>query len=490
MPEPLIVPLVSQKWVKEPTAVALLPAAPNNWQVGIPEASPGLAKRVQLYARQKGMKEWQHLGDASSHYWSGAHDIGVAVTPGHGAGKESLEDRFHLSYFDNSNRVQSAVLECRVAPVLLASSLDPVESVYVVRSALSEKFVGELARLLTRCEGKPKLIPIEPVAVAHDLWMQDTTEIGVSPVPDGKGVKQIPVPLGGLRAKHDGIKTDALDQTVREHFARDPRFVPVQAAESRADTRWIDWFGNLEVSPPVPGFPHGRVLTGFQKELRFHPDLIAFLEAQKVQCPPLYLDVSWLTIGHVDEIINFVPAKGGKGFRALLPSPNRAKMILEKAVGDGHSDAAVFAGTKQETTILKLLRDVADTPETRIIENSLAKTRETLSSELGLAPADIVSLPVLFKNGLAVIPNGVNSLVVGKDVIIPAPNGPKVGGADLFEAAIRERLEPLGLRLHFVDIHEPYHVRSGEIHCGTNAVRRLKNPRWWGKTSPPISPNM
>ncbi|MBC7806478.1 MAG: hypothetical protein H7145_10045, partial [Akkermansiaceae bacterium] len=388
--------------------------------------------------------------------------------------------RFRLSYFDDNNRVQSATsLECRVAPVLLASSLDPVVSVFVVKSALSEKFVAELARLLPRCDGKPTLTPIESVTVPHDLWMQDTTEIGVCAVPDGRGVKQIPVPLGGLRGKHEGIKTAALDQTVREHFAADPRYVSVQAAESRPDTRWIDWFGNLEVSPPVPGYPHGRVLTGVQKELRFHPDLIAFLEAQKLQCPPLYLDVSWLTIGHVDELINFVPAKSGKGFRALLPSPNAAKVILEKAARDGHGDVLVFAGTKQETTVSKILREVADTQETRTIEASLVATREKLAAELGLTQTDIVSLPVLFKDGLAVIPNGVNSLVIGKDIVIPAPNGPRVGNTDLFEMAIRDRLAPLGLRLHFVDIHEPYHVRSGEIHCGTNAVRRLKNPRWW-----------
>jgi protein-arginine deiminase len=294
-------------------------------------------------------------------------------------------------------------------------------------------------------------------------------------------VKQIPVPLGGLRGKHDGIKTGALDQTVRDYFTADPRYVPIQAAESRPNTRWIDWFGNLEVSPPVPGFPHGRVLTGFQKELRFHPDLIAFLEAQKLQCPPLYLDVSWLTIGHVDELINFVPARDRKGFRALLPSPSLAKTVLEDAIKNGHGKVPVFAGTKQETTVAKLFNDVADTVETRAIETSLTETRKQLAAELKLEEGDIVRLPVLFKGGLAMIPNGVNSLVIGKDILIPAPNGPRIDGNDLLEKAIRERLAPLGLRLHFLDIHEPYHVRSGEIHCGTNAARRLKNPRWWDR---------
>ncbi len=432
--------------------------------------------RITVYERDG--NRWRLVGNGTEARTVSNGQAGVAVVPlATGKGRK-LTDHFTAQLAEPQGKMLGSTL-CRIAPVLLASSLDPVVSVFVVKSALSEKFVGQLAKLLLRCEGKPTLVAIEPVAVPHDLWMQDTTEITVSSVPDGRSVKQIPVPLGGLRGKHDGIKTGALDQTVREHFAGDPRYVPIQAAESRPNTRWIDWFGNLEVSPPVPGFPHGRVLTGFQKELRFHPDLIAFLEAQRLQCPPLYLDVSWLTIGHVDELINFVPAPNRKGFRALLPSPALAKSLLEEAIKNGHGEAPVFAGTKQEITVAKLFHEVADTDETRTIETSLAETRKQLAAELRLEDGDLVTLPVLFKGGLAVIPNGVNSLVIGKDILIPAPNGPRIGGNDLFEKAIRERLVPLGLRLHFLDIHEPYHVRSGEIHCGTNAVRRLKNPRWW-----------
>lgn len=472
MKEPLIAPVVSEKHLEQPAAVAPLPQ--KNTPVVVRFVVPNTASMTSLLVYERNGDRWQFVGDGTKPRTVLNGQAGIAVIP-----TPPTNATIFTASLTKPNGKELGSIVCRVAPVLLASSLDPVVSVFVVKSGLSEKFVGELARLLPKCDGKPTLVPIEPVSVPHDLWMQDTTEIGVCTVPDGRSVKQIPVPLGGLRGKHDGIKTDALDQTVRDYFASDPRYVPVQAAEPRANTRWIDWYGNLEVSPPVPGFPHGRILTGVQKELRFHPDLLAFLQAQKLQCPVLYLDVSWLTIGHVDELINFVPATSGKGFRALLPSPNVAKLLLEKAVKEGHGGTPVFAGTKQETTVSKLLSEVADTQESRLIETSLVETRKRLESELGLTQSDIISLPVLFKDGLAVIPNGVNSLVIGRDIIIPAPNGPQIGTGDLFETAIRERLEPIGMRLHFVDIHEPYHVRSGEIHCGTNAVRRLKNPRWW-----------
>ncbi len=51
---------------------------------------------------------------------------------------------------------------------------------------------------------------------------------------------------------------------------------------------------------------------------------------------------------------------------------------------------------------------------------------------------------------------------------------------DLFEAYIQVRLEALGLTVHFVDSWY-YHIRLGEIHCGTNALRQMPETsvKWW-----------
>ncbi|GAB4468391.1 MAG: hypothetical protein OHK0029_40750 [Armatimonadaceae bacterium] len=371
-----------------------------------------------------------------------------------------------------------------VAPVLLASALDPVESVWVVRNRLTRKFTEELAALVAKTEGAPTVRYVEHSDSSSDIWMQDTVEFAVSSYPEGStGSRQIITPLTGLRSKHDmGLNCAPLDARVREMVTRElPAAVPVDVGEPLPGRRWIDWYGNLEVSPPVRGFPLGRILTGEQKGLRIHPDLITFLEQQTVQGPPLFLDVSWLTIGHVDELINFVPAPDRKGFRALLPSPALALRLLEEAIRTGHGDSRIFSGRKSEISAQNLRSKIGLSEETATITAALARTRTTLHDELGLEDADIVELPALFQDGLAVLPNPVNSLVLGKTVLIPAPEGPKINGADLFQKAIRERLEPLGLRLHFMDIWEPYHTRSGEIHCGTNTVRRLRNPQWWDR---------
>lgn len=51
---------------------------------------------------------------------------------------------------------------------------------------------------------------------------------------------------------------------------------------------------------------------------------------------------------------------------------------------------------------------------------------------------------------------------------------------DLFEACIQVQLEALGLTVHFVDTWY-YHIRLGEIHCGTNVLRQApgSGAKWW-----------
>ena len=337
------------------------------------------------------------------------------------------------------------------SPVLLCSSLDPVEALFVVETPRTSAFVAALRRLVS--------VPIHAIAndPAHpsDVWMQDSVEFGIR---DGK-----PVALLGLRAKHDqGLTCGPLDQRVEAYLKEKlPQVELLSLGEAKSGRRWIDWYGNLEVSPPAPGFPHGRILTGKQKELSFHLDVLAFLEKQRAQWPPVFMDVSWLTIGHVDEVINFVPAPNSKGWCALLPCPKAALIALEGLA----QTQPVFIGKRGETTVGKL-RALAGNAEQRAVHEALKATRAQLQRELGIEEADILPLPALFEDGLAVIPNPVNSLVVGKQVFVPDP---------CFTPLRRQlaiAFSGLGLRAHFMDIWEPYHTAAGEVHCGTNALRR------------------
>lgn len=75
----------------------------------------------------------------------------------------------------------------------------------------------------------------------------------------------------------------------------------------------LDAGGNVLVSPPVPGrFPWGRIVTSRQMQ----PAIKDFLRAQKLQTSLagelLEIDTDWLKVGHVDEVVAFVPVVGDR----------------------------------------------------------------------------------------------------------------------------------------------------------------------------------
>ena len=101
----------------------------------------------------------------------------------------------------------------------------------------------------------------------------------------------------------------------------------------------LDSFGNLEVSPPVTvrgrNYPLGRILVGGRRDgdlshsaRQMMAEVRQFLDAQRVQFP-FEIFTDWLAVGHVDEIVSFVPDDAApKGFRCLLASPAKVKSIL------------------------------------------------------------------------------------------------------------------------------------------------------------------
>jgi len=255
--------------------------------------------------------------------------------------------------------------------------------------------------------------------------------------------------------------------------------------------QWIDWFGNLEASPPVKvkgrEFKNGRIYAGTQGERSMHPDVIAFLEAQGAQAPVLWLDTSWLVIGHVDETVSWVPSRVGTPYRMLMPSARLAVEILKKAEEDAPG-GILNRGTKREgdklgefeRPVVDVLKDKDLMAAQEYVQVKIDAVRRTLQAELGVADGDIIEIPVLFNSSprefagrfFAETPNMVNGLLIGNDLIVPDPLGPLVEGKDVLLQAVKERLEPLGCRVRAVDNFYPYHRWGGEIHCGTNATRR------------------
>ncbi len=368
---------------------------------------------------------------------------------------------------------------CAVAPFLLSSCLDPADRVQVVKTKGTEQFVRDLGPLVEAAGAKLETIE-DPSIPEHDIWIQDAVEIGTAT--DGARVAHFA--LHGNR----GRELDAV--FAKKALSRD--FGVLKKGDFRGkQAEWIDWYGNLEVSPPVRAkgreFVNGRIYAGTQGERAMHPEVIEFLEAQRAQGPVLWLDTSWLVIGHVDETVSWVPSKVGTPFRMMIPSPRLAVEILRQAERDAPGGilnrGAKREGDKSaefERPVAEALRDEGLMAAQEHVQGKIDAVRRTLQEELGIADADIIEIPVLFRSDdrwypgryFAETVNMVNGLLLGNDYIVPDPRGPLVDGRDVLLQAVRDRLEPLGCRVVPLDCFDPYHRWGGEIHCGTNATRR------------------
>lgn len=376
--------------------------------------------------------------------------------------------------------ISRKTLTCRVAPFLMSSCLDPVEAVHVVRTRLTEAFADALKPLVEGAGSRLQILR-HPSLEDHDIWFQDATEIGYATT----GGRAMHVALQGNR----GLGLDAL---FAKSFLGAGAGVVHEGTFRGRSAEWIDWYGNLEVSPPVEiagrAFPHGRIYAGRQGTRAMHPDVIAFLEAQGVQGPVLWLDTSWLLIGHVDETVSWVPSRVGTPYRMLVPSPRLALEILRKAERDSPG-GILNRGTKRpdtrkdefvEVSVPSVLSDRTLLADQELVQGKIDAVRRTLQAELGVADADVIEIPVLFGTSPgrfagryeALTTNMVNSLLVGETLIVPDPHGPLVNGTDVLLQAVKDRLEPLGNLVVAIDNFHPYHRYAGEVHCGTNATRR------------------
>ncbi|MEQ8847098.1 protein-arginine deiminase family protein [Botrimarina sp.] len=359
------------------------------------------------------------------------------------------------------------------APLVVRSSLAPAETVFVREfPGRNERLVEQLRELCDAVGAELHVVPAgEPYAYNH-VWLQDATEFLERS--DGSGT----VALAANRDRAiDAFAGDRLEGVpvlrVGEHR---PDY-----ARGEGGVSWIDWYGNLEASPPTDAWPHGRVLYGFDPAsgAQLHPEVVDFLTEQGLQAP-LRVDVGWLQIKHVDEMVSFLPAKGG-GFYVAVPDPTAALDVLRGLAADGHGAAPLLGKYEAGATVAGVLADEPFVAENeRLWAQRIEPAAKKLLSEIGVDADRLVRLPVLFHaGGAARTPNVVNALVLpGRDgapgvVAMSDPDGPVVGGHDALRAEVVRRLEGVDAAVRFVDDRQ-YHKWSGNVHCATNAIRPLR----------------
>ncbi|KAL4666677.1 hypothetical protein H8959_005366 [Pygathrix nigripes] len=313
----------------------------------------------------------------------------------------------------------------RVAPWIMTPNTQPPQEVYVCSIFENEDFLKSVTTLAMKAKCKLTICPEEENM--DDQWMQDEMEIGYIQAPH----KTLPVVFDSPRNR--GLKEFPVKRVMG------PDFGYVTRGPQTGGVSGLDSFGNLEVSPPVTvrgkEYPLGRILFGdscypSSGSREMHQALQDFLSAQQVQAPvKLYSD--WLTVGHVDEFLSFVPAPDRKGFRLLLASPRSCYKLFQEQQNEGHGDALLFQGIKKKNhqKIKNILSNTTLREHNSFVERCIDWNRELLKQELGLAESDIIDIPQLFKlkefsKAEAFFPNMVNMLVLGKHLGIPKPFGP------------------------------------------------------------------
>ncbi|MFC5034097.1 hypothetical protein C8250_002395 [Streptomyces sp. So13.3] len=367
--------------------------------------------------------------------------------------------------------------------------------------------------------------PLRRVDTGGDQWMQDLFEPGYASIP-GPGGKP-----HGMRVLIPSVNENrhAASRVVFTELAGpDVAAVHIAHVPTPDEDSTYDSMGNLETVPAYPGYPAGRIVIGGDPaDGKKGPaaEMLTFLRSQNMQ-KPLSLDTSWLSVGHIDEFVQFLPAPGSRlGWRAVVADPRSGMRILQDAKKAGYGGQIMHGGLPaldwrytdhvDQRSISEFLAD----PQFLHVNDRSAKRIDAnvavLKREVGLTDADIVRVPALFTartmdylmlqseirsmkpgpdrdaaearlramdQAVALIPGTVNGLVLNNgEYVAPKPFGPLIGGKDVFTEAIDKAFATTGYTVRYVDDLLSTHVSEGEIHCATNTLRAVfsTDQRWW-----------
>jgi protein-arginine deiminase len=397
---------------------------------------------------------------------------------------------------DGGTATQSDQVRLRVAPLLTSHHLSPAETTYVTQLNIASSQATRADLLsATLAAGVPAT---RGITSTQDQWAQDFFETAFMTMPGANGKQHgMRVNIRSANQSNPNSATNPLRSggklvftTLRgKDSAGIQQFDPTR--NGRFDT--LNSFGNLETIPPytngAESFPLGRIICGNIPS--YYPDktFLAMIEAQKVQ-QPLYVDTSWLLVGHIDETVSFIKASTPRGWVLLVNDPALAKTMLQEQSNAGYGSVPMFVGkywdsrAPAQVTIDQVLAD------TEVMQASAEAVVEVdaqlaiIKAATGLTDAEIVRIPYLHmpytQGSIAYQPGMVNGLYIAPGhFVAPDPHGPDIAGVDIFKKVMEERVAPMGVTVHWAEDWDLYHRNLGEVHCGTNATRKIPDAKWW-----------
>lgn len=223
----------------------------------------------------------------------------------------------------------------RIAPWIMASDLDQTKKVYIVDFGASNNIKnGQViinnqtvrTGVARHCLGGTTLAPVTVGLQGLGRYLRDAMRFGTHVVPAQPHPIALPVVLRG-----NNQTTQHVVPSVGIDRQNDGIGYTSKGALTDSD---LQTGGNMMVSPPVANYPWGRIICGSEGKGGLGP-WEYFLKAQRVQ-KPILIDTDWLSVGHSDEIIAFVPKvgaapAGGSNFRMLVTSPRLGYQLLEQS---------------------------------------------------------------------------------------------------------------------------------------------------------------
>lgn len=428
--------------------------------------------------------------------------------PGVWDGRVSV--RFDVS---DGQAVATDSVNLRVAPVLAHHHVQSTVEVFSTTEIddadfYQTEFISNLTDILD--EKVPDLPVFLVEDTVGDMWAQDFFEPGYTSMPGPNGTVALQIMI---RSAQDSRDTGRL---VFERLRKTGRGAVYYPGGPRND---INAMGNFEAVPPYTfngkEYPAGRIFQGTHGSVK--PHILPYFQAQEVQ-DPILLDTDWLSVGHVDEFIEFLPFDNPRGWVALVADPNAGLDVLREAQSSGHGSTRAFS--RQNDTrkpppyfdwIIGGLEGVPDYTIDELLSQEdllranakfskrIAANIDIIKQETGVTDEEIFHVPNIFRTGMiyppgagisperndssehgsALYPSPINGVVLSETVFLaPDPWGPVISGRDIMADAISAVYKKVGFEVSFLDNWYSHHKWGGEVHCGTNTRRDASIP-WW-----------
>ncbi len=363
--------------------------------------------------------------------------------------------------------IATDTIQMGVAPWIMSSNTASVSEVHISDRGDNKTIIDQVKNIVESAGAKLKVTPGATVS------MQGTQEIGYVQFPKSTGLEQNPVVLKGNRSSESDDYAESL-------MSKDFGWFEIgKPRQMDSLNQWADWYNNLAVTPPLNGYPLGRIYYGKADNVSLHPDVVEFLKAQKVQGDPVEIDTSWLMMRHVDEIINFIPSPSGEPLM-LVASPGEGVKLLKDLEKKGYAGAAINRGLSTQTTVRAALNNqLLIQHNLNLQEQKIDPLIDQLKKEFNLRNDQIIEIPALFSySGYAWWSNLINCVYVNGELLVSNPRGALIDSQDYTQEDFKRRVAVAGINVNFLD-DDYYQELQSNIYSATNTTRiGIEQPFW------------